>query len=42
MAHYHLSDILQTHYGQYQQHHRLSQQQRLVCQRILACRTAAL
>jgi hypothetical protein len=42
MAHYHLSDILQTHYGHYQQHHRLSQQQRLVCQRILACRTAAL
>jgi hypothetical protein len=42
MAHYHLSDILQAHYGHYQQHHRLSQQQRLVCQHILACRTAAL
>ena len=39
---YHLSDILKLHLSHYQQQHKLTRQQSLVCQHIQACRTQAL
>ena len=39
---YHLSDILTLHLSHYQQQHRLTAQQSLVCQHIQCCRTQAL
>ncbi|EDM67901.1 transposase, IS91 family, putative [Moritella sp. PE36] len=39
---YHLSDILTLNLAHYQQQHKLTQQQSLVCQHIQACRTQAL
>jgi len=39
---YHLSDILAQHLAHYQQQHKLTQQQSLVCQHIQACRTQIL
>ncbi|MDR9768440.1 transposase zinc-binding domain-containing protein, partial [Shewanella baltica] len=39
---YHLSDILHQHLAHYQQQHKLTEQQALVCQHIQLCRTQAL
>ncbi|MDT3337472.1 IS91 family transposase [Shewanella sp. SP1S1-7] len=39
---YHVSDILHQHLAHYQQQHKLTEQQALVCQHIQLCRTQAL
>lgn len=39
---YHLSDILHQHLAHYQQQHKLTEQQALVCQHIQQCRTQTL